>query len=400
MIKTRNITLNVQLTDPQHEFITAEEDDVIMIAGRGAGKTYASILRAVLTPPKTRLFYISSTYRALRDVSKAALKKLNDSIYEASKISIIENERIANDEIDLIDGKTICFRSADNYEKLRGISTGYVFIDEAALIEKPAWDIIAATLREGKCRLFITTTPRGKGNWVYDLTTRQGTRTKKIIKASTLSNKFIDAQEYYDNLKLQYTSEFAKQELDGDFIDGSALMKPEWLKYYDTTITNGFTIMAVDPAISLSDEADYTAFAILTYKDGKFYIENVLRMKVTFRGIVAIAKDLYKNYHAQQIVVEDVAFQKALVQELGNEGLTTLSVKPHKDKVARFMNTAAKFENGLLFLKKGINQDFIDELMSFPDGAHDDMVDALAYVVNAADESCNYTQTMAIPRRR
>ena len=63
-------------------------------------------------------------------------------------------------------------------------------------------------------------------------------------------------------------------------------MKSEWLRYYEEKPDNGFTIMAVDPAISLSDSADYTAFVVLIYKDGKFYVDKVIRLKTTFRGII------------------------------------------------------------------------------------------------------------------
>jgi hypothetical protein len=117
------------------------------------------MLRVLSLPPHSRVYYIAPTFPVIRDVSKTTLRKITDNLYRASGVDLIESERVADNEITLINKTVICFRSAENYEKLRGISTQYLFIDEGAIIDSAAWDILAATLREGKTRLFITTTP-------------------------------------------------------------------------------------------------------------------------------------------------------------------------------------------------------------------------------------------------
>jgi phage terminase large subunit-like protein len=131
----------------------------------------------------------------------------------------------------LINNTTIYFRSAENYEKLRGINAEYIFIDEAALIPRDAWLIIAATLRTGACRLYVSTTPKGRANWVYDLT-KLGEDKVEVIYAKTTSNKHLPP-EYYALLKTQYNTSFALQELEGEFIDGASLVRSEWVKKID-----------------------------------------------------------------------------------------------------------------------------------------------------------------------
>jgi predicted phage terminase large subunit-like protein len=58
-------------------------------------------------------------------------------------------------------------------------------------------------------------------------------------------------------------------------------------------------------------------------------------------------------------------------------------VTPHGDKLARFMPVEGKIEHGYLHLTRGLPMYFEDELLNFPNGEHNDTVDALVYAVNA-----------------
>jgi predicted phage terminase large subunit-like protein len=65
------------------------------------------------------------------------------------------------------------------------------------------------------------------------------------------------------------------------------------------------------------------------------------------------------------------------------EGLPIRELKAETDKVTRALPAAARMEAGYVYLLRGapgIN-DFVDELLSFPNGAHDDQVDTLSYAV-------------------
>jgi predicted phage terminase large subunit-like protein len=86
------------------------------------------------------------------------------------------------------------------------------------------------------------------------------------------------------------------------------------------------------------------------------------------------------------INIEAVQYQSAMVQELiRNTMLPVQSVKPTKDKLTRFMPIEGKYEHGHIIHSRQLSQDFEGELLEFPDGAHDDMVDALVYSINAHD---------------
>jgi len=81
--------------------------------------------------------------------------------------------------------------------------------------------------------------------------------------------------------------------------------------------------------------------------------------------------------------VEKIGFQLSLIQHALAEGLPVRAVHPDKDKVARAIPATASFEGGRLLLPKTASWlgELESELVAFPNGAHDDQVDALAYGV-------------------
>jgi predicted phage terminase large subunit-like protein len=59
-------------------------------------------------------------------------------------------------------------------------------------------------------------------------------------------------------------------------------------------------------------------------------------------------------------------------------------VKPDRDKVTRVQALGARYEQHLVYHTPDLNPEFERELLAFPVGAHDDMVDAAVYAFAAA----------------
>jgi PBSX family phage terminase large subunit len=118
-------------------------------------------------------------------------------------------------------GGEILFRSADNPDRLRGPSIHWAHIDEAAMCPSQTWDIIIGRLRaDGKAGpVWVTSTPKGR-NWLFH---RRAEMT--VFQAKTADNPYL-AQEFIDSLKKSYVGEFAKQELEGEFISLEGLVYP------------------------------------------------------------------------------------------------------------------------------------------------------------------------------
>jgi hypothetical protein len=123
----------------------------------------------------------------------------------------------------LRNGAEVRFRSADDPERLRGGDLTGVWMDEASLQPRDAFDIAIACLREGGEQgwLSATMTPKGMGHWTYSVF---GTNTQdnELFHSTTKDNPFIVA-DYYERLTRQLGTGtgIARQELAGEFLPES-----------------------------------------------------------------------------------------------------------------------------------------------------------------------------------
>jgi predicted phage terminase large subunit-like protein len=174
----------------------------------------------------------------------------------------------------------------------------------------------------------------------------------------------------------------------------------EWIHYYDEipltkrdsfgySLDMGITI-GVDLAISQSESADYTAMIpcriIGDGPDAIYYIlPDIINRKITFPETVELCKVLHRAYYAGRnptFVIEDVAYQKSLPQQLENEGIHNIkTVKPNQDKRTRLALTAHLIQQGkILFPRKGAEL-LINQLVHFGVEKHDDLADAFSSLV-------------------
>ena len=142
-------------------------------------------------------------------------------------------------------------------------------------------------------------------------------------------------------------------------------------------------VRGYDLAVSEKQIADYTASAKLSLdpKTGNLYIINVKRNKLAWPKNEKLIVDLARE-ELIRIRIEAVAGFLACYQtvreKLKGEVIVTKST-PKTDKLVRANRWLPKAEAGKLFLVRGKwNQEFKDELESFPVGEHDDMVDAVS----------------------
>jgi predicted phage terminase large subunit-like protein len=89
--------------------------------------------------------------------------------------------------------------------------------------------------------------------------------------------------------------------------------------------------------------------------------------------------------------IESTAYQKALSKTMFIQGLPVKEISRKTDKINRMVGLSPHFEAGRFFLpdpsieKMGWLDPFIEEYVSFPRGASDDILDALDCAVEVAD---------------
>ena len=149
-----------------------------------------------------------------------------------------------------------------------------------------------------------------------------------------------------------------------------------------SSIKIGKIISGVDPAISMNEKADFSAIVVMGKgEDGNLYCLDTVNKHLTFHKQIQEIQKVAMKWQVTGSVVEQVAFQESLLQELKRtSGINVIPVKPTRDKVSRLMSVSGFFENKKVHFLKGQNT-IVNQLLTFTGdgGDHDDLVDACVY---------------------
>ena len=143
----------------------------------------------------------------------------------------------------------------------------------------------------------------------------------------------------------------------------------------------------VDPASSTKQTADYSViFNIGVDKDGNRYVLPYYRKRATPLNLAEAIVDNFRKYRSQKTRIESVGYQEMLreyvIKRCEDENLLIpgLNVKenPRNSKSRRLESLQPIFARGQVHIDKNM-QDLINELLLFPRGKHDDLLDGMYY---------------------
>lgn len=181
---------------------------------------------------------------------------------------------------------------------------------------------------------------------------------------------------------------FANQYLNDVIPADLQTFKKEWFRYHAEIPKKHTTFIFIDPALSEADTADYTGVVVVKVDVNKhWYVVYAQRHRVTPTQLIDLTFRLNAEFNPNIIGIEEVAYQKALLYFLDEEMrrrnilLPVTGVRPPttKTKQARILSLVPRFEWGHLSLTQGLN-DLELELLKFPRGSHDDLIDSLASI--------------------
>lgn len=246
--------MNISLLDYQLEFINSNAKTTVMVAGRGAGKSFVAAWVATksLILGKSGML-IGPIFSDVRDVIVTYI------IENLDRLRIKHKHNKSEHSITLSTGAKLYYRSAETENGIRGrTNLSFLIVDEAATVDYEIFLIAKACLRGANIRdpqTYLVGTPRGKGNWVYDISFKD---TTKLIRAKTTDNKYLD-KSFFTDLSEIYSNDFSKQELDGEFVDNdssSVFTQEEWDKLNrPTTNIGNQVVVGVDVAAGGDDSA-------------------------------------------------------------------------------------------------------------------------------------------------
>lgn len=244
---------------------------------------------------------------------------------EAYKFKSQENS------VTLWNGSIVIFRHLDSPKTILSMNLGGFYIDQAEEVDEEIFLTLQGRLRrQGVKRLqgYITGNPQGH-NWVYykfgmdealGSVNHVHNQDYRMITAPTFANIDNLPADYVDTLKRSYSQEWYERYVNGswDVFEG---------QIFDLTKVRGFDKLpemhmkftACDPAISKDSKACNTAFVTLgVAADGTIYDLETVAEKWDFYETLEQAERIVKRHAISYLGVENVGYQKALLEAVTN----------------------------------------------------------------------------------
>ncbi len=165
------------------------------------------------------------------------------------------------------------------------------------------------------------------------------------------------------------------------------LIKRKWFQAYEDRPERrpgDRVVQSWDVATSTNEANDYSVCTTWLVRKKDYYLLHVLRDRFEHpalkRKIISMARD----HGANRVLIESAGIGKPLIQALREDSTPgvpkPIAIKPDGDKLVRMEAQTAKIEAGQVFLPKDAPWlgDFLDELLAFPKGRHDDQVDSVS----------------------
>lgn len=367
--------------DPwQAQFLRSKHQRIILNCSRQSGKSTITAILALweaIHRPRSTIVLDSPSLRQSQELMLKfseflALVDRNVKLDSDTKLSV----RFANGS------RVLALPGSE--KTIRGISSVTLLIlDEAASIPDPLYGAVRPMLAVSKGRLVLMSTPRGEQGFFYETWSKSVGWEKIEVpwqQCPRIDPAFIEEE------RRERGSAWVAQEYECQFIAaGATRVQRSWLRYEDRPPAGLNIALGIDLAISEKETADYTAGSVLG-RDlaGNLHVLDVQRIRGSFSQQIEFIKQLASKWKPAVVGIEDVAYQKALIQQLAAQtSLNVRGIKPISDKVSRFAPLEARYELGQVYHVRGLPHEFEAELLSFPIGAHDDMVDSLAYAWQA-----------------
>ncbi len=154
------------LTQPQTTVINSGARFRVLVTGRRFGKTYLAIneIAKFASQPNKKVWYVAPTYRQAKTICWSELK---DKLIKHKWVKGINHSDLT---ITLRNKSTITLRGSENFDALRGVGLDMVIFDEFSDINKEAWyEVLRPTLSDTNGHALFCGSPRGFGNWSYEL---------------------------------------------------------------------------------------------------------------------------------------------------------------------------------------------------------------------------------------
>ena len=142
-------------------------------------------------------------------------------------------------------------------------------------------------------------------------------------------------------------------------------------------------IIGIDPAVSTKTLSDWFAIVVTgRIGESKDILEayNIKGKDKSKDKIIMFIKNLYERRKPKIVNYESISAFAYLAQDLKEAGIALKELKPNKDKVTRLLEKESELKNWVIqFVEWTDVAELVQQLIMFPNGKHDDLVDAMVF---------------------
>jgi predicted phage terminase large subunit-like protein len=167
--------------------------------------------------------------------------------------------------------------------------------------------------------------------------------------------------------------------------DSGNLINRNWWKFYVEVPEMIQEIMSVDATFKGNDNNDFVSIQVWGKRNADMYLLDKDKRHLDFPQTMAAIRQMKTRHpNVSLILIEDKANGSAIISMLQHEIPGIIPINPDGGKVARVNAVSHVIESGNTYLPQDAEwlNEFIEECSAFPNGVHDDDVDAMSQALN------------------
>jgi phage terminase large subunit-like protein len=412
----------------QKPFLKQDKRYFGFVSGVGAGKTFCGIIRTIRNMvewnPGEMGAIVAPTRQMIVNVIIPEMRELG--LFDAPINWEFNSSHSSEPGIETPEGSRALLLSADNsktIERLRGLNLAWVWIDERTAVPDRAKEILMQRLRAGSYRnLYETTTPAGYDPtydfYVGDVDAEKSQHgrasvyetedRRAVVGVPTDANPHTP-EDYKEAMEQDMPEEVRAQEVQGEFVEiGQGVFTRDMFQFVapghervDREV-NWQTIIGVDPAATIDEvvaedrDSDYWGVCVAQVNPVNkdvFITDTARKRGMGLNQAVEWVSQIQASAGANsKVFIESNQAQVYLMDALRDAGVNASPVKTSQNKEDKLIDLTIPLGNGVFeFVDWNTDKplgdghpygELVDEALMFPEGNHDDLLDALYLAVS------------------
>jgi predicted phage terminase large subunit-like protein len=208
-------------------------------------------------------------------------------------------------------------------------------------------------------------------------------------KVGDLLHPARESRQTLDAMKVAMGSAtFSAQYQQSPIPPGGHMIDWNWFRWFEpnSELAVDDVVISWDTAMKATELADYSVGTVWGRKGDLYYLVDLIRVRLDYPALRRKVIEVYDRWRWQSptILIEDAGSGTSLHQDLYEQNIPAMAIKPEGDKIMRMSAQTAKIESGAVHLPKGALwlDDLRSEVLAFPNGIHDDQVDSISQALN------------------